>query len=250
MMIREESIISNNIEKASGRVEENKQSEDECVFCDVLIEPKTAFDISVPLDDTEVSLKPALGMLMPGYLLTVTNDHMTSFANMDRGKLAEIDESLTKTERELESIFSSYYRLEHGSDNVTFCGSGGCIDHAHQHLVPADEDVGEYISKQLAWERLDTFEDLTDFKGKPYIYLGRQGVHYVVSEPELPGQWGRRQIGKVREIEHWDWAAYSGDIELALTLKGVQRTPRFQAFKNNPVIDARLSRHASIIETE
>lgn len=186
-------------------------------------------------------------MLIPGYLLTVTNEHMTSLANIDRDKLADIDESLTKAERELEPIFGSYFRLEHGSDNITFCGSGGCIDHAHQHLVPADEDVGEHISKQLAWERLDTFEDLTDFKGKPYIYLGRQGVHYVVSQPELPGQWGRRQITEIREGQKpWDWAVYSGDIELAATLKGIKRAPKFQAFKNSALMDAHLSQYGPI----
>jgi len=55
--------------------------------------------------------------------------------------------------------------VEHGSDNIVGRGSGGCIEHAHIHLIPADDDVGAQVQEELLWQRLDTYEDLSEFKG-------------------------------------------------------------------------------------
>jgi diadenosine tetraphosphate (Ap4A) HIT family hydrolase len=190
-----------------------------CPFCEDVLGPSSLFDKKSPIDEQgEFLFKPALGMMMPGYLLAITRDHKTSFAQLGREKLANIDRHLVEYEHWLSERFGRYFRIESGSDNLKDCGSGGCIEHAHIHVVPADEDVGPYVQEQLPWQKLEAYEDLTDFKGEPYIYLGRLASHYVVPNPRLPSQWVRRQIATVRGLEDWDWAIDPNENNLNITL--------------------------------
>lgn len=199
---------------------------EDCPFCDTEQEPYPEFNMHSPLDgDGEVLLKPAVGMFMPGYLLALTRNHQTSFAQLDRKKLAGIDMHLNQYERWLSERFGKYFRIESGSDNLKDCGSGGCIEHAHIHLIPADEDVGPYIQEQLQWQQLNSYEDLGEYRDEPYIYLGRLAAHYVVQNPNLPSQWARRQVATVRGLDNWDWAVNPGVPQLNTTLDQLQRFP-------------------------
>jgi diadenosine tetraphosphate (Ap4A) HIT family hydrolase len=202
-----------------------------CVFC----EPRElfVFDIGQPLGKGTVILKAARGMLLPGYLLTVTREHITSFAELPSSELAEIDSLFTHVETELGEKFGTYFRFEHGSDNVQQCraGAGACIEHAHQHHIPAP-DAAEYILSQghpdkhkLDWQKLSSFEDIAAFRGAPYMYLGYAGVHYAVADPGVPSQWVRRQVAKVRQLPEWDWYIYNGGRELAETFFALGRYP-------------------------
>jgi hypothetical protein len=137
--------------------------------------------------------------------------------------------------------------VEHGSDEITECGSGGCIIHAHQHLIPADGEVGEHIQGQLPWQPLDKYEDIRGFQGAPYIYLGRAAMgdkaarHYVVPNPQLPGQWVRRQVAHVlgltiretygercfeEDIGDGDWLLHPAPLNLSLTMMLLRVVPR------------------------
>lgn len=198
--------------------------EQDCTFCDVMPDPQSAFDVNQSIDSTGVSIMPTIGMMLPGYLLAVTDAHMTSFAQMNNGELTKVDDALTVIEDELTPLFGGYFRLESGSDNVRLsCGSGGCIDHAHQHLVPAT-DVGAYILDKLPWKQLDAYEELAAYRGRPYIYLGMAGLHNVVAEPGLPGQWMRQQLATVRDLPVWDWALDPGRENLLETFAKVKET--------------------------
>lgn len=192
--------------------------QENCIFCEVLPNPRSAFDVSQPIGNGNVSIMPTLGMLLPGYLLAVSREHITSFAQLSSDRLQEVDGSLANIDTQLSPLFGDYFRCESGSDNVAqFCGSGGCIDHAHQHLVPA-ADVGTHILKALPWEQMDAYEDIAAYRGKPYIYLGKAGLHYIVPEPNLPGQWMRRQLADIRNLRSWDYALDPGLNNLNETL--------------------------------
>jgi hypothetical protein len=198
---------------------------DGCPFCVGFESQYELFDIGQPLGSGNVVLKPALGMMLPGYFLGVTENHLTSFAQLDNDKLAEVDETLAFHEKYLGSKFGQYFRLEHGSDNITDCGSGGCIEHAHQHLIPSPVSA-ELIKDELPWEQLDTYADLADFRGQPYIYLGHLGLHYAVANPSLPSQWVRRKVAEAEGLEEWDWAMYHGVDELMSTFWAIRNFPR------------------------
>ncbi len=220
-----------------------------CQFCDISqgIE-RSLFDRAQDIGNGNFYLTPTVGMMLPGYFLVVTRPHNTSFAQRDRDELAALDHELTKVTDSFGEHFGTYFRLEHGSDNITECGSGGCIDHAHQHLIPANEDVGEYILDQLPWREVKDYGALEEFRGEPYIYLGRSAIqgerarHYVVPNPQLPGQWVRRQIASVlgttvREVygeRHFeetigddaDWAIHPAAGNLSLTMIFLRAVPR------------------------
>jgi len=199
---------------------------DDCPFCDLPENPQSAFDATSLINvEGDIFLKPDLGMLIPGHLLAVTRDHLTSFAQLPRDRLNELDVRLNLYQAGLTERFGSYFRVEHGSDNIDGHGSGACIEHAHTHLIPADEDVGPYIQEQLPWQKLDAYEDLTEFRGAPYIYLGRLATHYVVPDPQLSGQWARRQVAAVRGLEQWDWALAEATNQLQATNEGLRDFP-------------------------
>lgn len=205
---------------------------DSCPLCDLPGKPKSEFDVSTPIDEEgDVVLKPDLGMLMAGHLLAVTKEHLTSFAQLDPERLGVIDRCLGSYEDRLAHQFGRYFRVEHGSDNITTHGSGGCVEHAHIHLIPADEDAGSHIQEQLSWQKLDNYEDLSNFRGVPYIYLGRTAMHYVIPNPRLSGQWIRRQVAAIRGMEQWDWALFDSREELNATFKGIRALslPIFQS---------------------
>ena len=198
----------------------------DCPFCNIAKQHHLPFDANHPINDAgDFFFKPDFGMMMPGHFLAVTKEHFTSFAQLGREKLEEVDRTLDFYEDSLSQIFGSYFRIEHGSDNIRACGSGACIEHAHTHLFPADADVGAYIQEQLPWQKLDSYEDLAEFRGHPYIYLGRLATHGVVADPRLPGQWARRQIAAVRGLEHWDWAVFDSKEALRLTFEGLKKLP-------------------------
>jgi diadenosine tetraphosphate (Ap4A) HIT family hydrolase len=194
----------------------------DCPFCDLSDKPKSPFDVNEQIGEGNISAMPALGMLMPGYLLAVTKEHKTSFSQLGGDELVETDRSLQNYLSYLSNFFGTYVQVEHGSDNISACGSGGCIEHAHQHLIP-DLAVGEHMQKQLPWQQLDRYEDLVDFRGQPYIYLGKLGMHYILSDPQLPGQWTRRQIAEVWGLDSWDWALGQGAINLVVTLAKMKK---------------------------
>lgn len=171
-------------------------------------------------------------MLTPGNVLAVTQEHCTSFAQLGRERLAAVERRITKVAEFLGQRFGQYFRTEHGSDNITNQGSGGCVEHAHQQLFPG-QDVGEYMLRQLQWQRLDKYEDLAGFQGEPYVYLGYLGLHYVCPNPtNMRGQWTRWQVARVRGLSNWDWITCSGepyDTYLRGTLAHLQRLPSIDA---------------------
>lgn len=194
-----------------------------CPFCISSKDSRVPFDEEFPFDEHEdLAIKPDLGMLMPGHLLVITQAHLTSFAQLDRERLSTIDEQLSLYEPALASSFGNYFRIEHGSDNLRAHGSGGCIEHAHIHLIPADEDAGPYIQAQLPWEQLDQYDDLVELRDRPYIYLGRSSMHFVIPDPNLSGQWARRQVAAVRGLEQWDWALFNADDDLRITYEALK----------------------------
>lgn len=191
-----------------------------CPFCNLQISHEPNSQMCLPMDrQGDILLRPDLGMMMPGHFLAITKNHHTSFAQLERNRLSTLDKTLSAHESLLGERFGSYFRVEHGSDNIASVSSGACIDHAHIHLLPADEDVGAYIQEQLPWQEIDSYEDLVDFRGTPYIYLGRLAMHYVVPDPGLRGQWARRQVATVRDMDVWDWAVCESETKLSETFK-------------------------------
>ncbi len=211
---------------SNGEPKEGLSRLTDCELCSTQDSPENIADAYWPINASgDVGFKIDGSPLAAGHILAVTKAHLTSFAQLSPSELTEVDARLTEHEGELAEIFGDYFRLEHGSDNVrSYGGSGGCIDHAHIHLVPAEEDVGPVLQDQLPWQRLDSLKDLAWFRNRPYIYLGRLAAHYVVPEPKLAGQWVRRQTAAIRGIDVWDWALSKNDSKVLETMSRIGET--------------------------
>jgi hypothetical protein len=198
--------------------------QEDCAFCTLPAQPRSPYDETWRLGD-DAYIVPALGTLMTGNILAATARHYTSFAQLGRESLAESNQLLEDVLGRLGDRFGQYFCTEHGSDNLEVAGPGGCMAHAHQQLFP-DTEAGTSIFSQFEWQRLGQYEDLVDFQGRPYIYLGFLGCHYVVDNPpHLISQWTRRQVAQslakrdpLRDPDNWDWLTYDGDQHLAQTL--------------------------------
>lgn len=211
-------------------------TDEDCVFCD---EPEqklaiSAFDLAVPLASGRAALKGALGMMRPGYMLGVTREHVTSFAQLSSADLVAIDASFSSAEDRLRtnlrhSQYDKYIRLEHGSDNVKDCtlGSGACVTHAHQHLIPGTKKtIARMLKENLDWQQLNDYSELSSLRGEPYLYVGSDDKHYAAIDPQVVSQWGRRLIAEEDGHKEWDWGVFTGAINHVQTLVSLGIVPQ------------------------
>lgn len=209
-------------------------SDEPCVFCDPPLNKHEVmpFDFAVPVASGHIAVKVALGMMRPAYLLGVTREHLTSFAQLDPTVLTEVDETFTTIEERTiarlsliertSQRYESYIRLEHGSDNSDSCGlgAGACVTHAHQHLIPATPYTADRMlgHSAIQWQSLESYDALAKLRGEPYLYIGCQGAHYAAVNPGVVSQWGRRIIAEEDGHDNWDWAVGHGVINLVQSL--------------------------------
>jgi len=198
--------------------------DEDCPFCTKIIrgESASAFDLRLAEHRLFV-VTPALGMLVPGYLLLISKDHVPSLARLGPTGLRAIDRWLSRHLPGWATRFGDYFRFEHGM-GAGSC-AGACIAHAHLHLIPAEAAV-DRIEAALPWQRLASYGTLARLGDRAYAYLGSRRGHAVVPQPTLPGQWVRRQTAQALHLDDWDWGAYRGERELAATLS---RRPRGSA---------------------
>jgi diadenosine tetraphosphate (Ap4A) HIT family hydrolase len=193
----------------------------DCDFCGIAERaPELPYDVVQPLKldaGSNLLLKPSRGMLTAGHLLLITEPHLESFAELPQETLPEVEQAIIHCLDYLERRFGDYVVVEHGSR-----GAGGCINHAHTHLVPTAGELEEMMmQEQLPWRRLDSYEEIADFQDQPYLLLSkglgrlasihsvanqRSVGHYIVPNPQLRGQWVQRQIAGQRNLADYDWA--------------------------------------------
>jgi ATP adenylyltransferase len=204
---------------------------DECPYCAGIdlggngVGLKTDFN-TVLCRDVAAVLVPTLGMLAPGYLLAITERHLSNFGHLGRSELEQVESRLADVLRELTPLFGEYLVFEHGTPRVSE-GLGSCITHAHLHLIPTSESSISAVRDALDWQPVGSLADVADFAEQGYAYLQARGESHVVVAPRLPGQWIRRMVALHHGLaDRWDWAVHPGDQNLIdtferLTARGV-----------------------------
>ena len=92
----------------------------DCPFCDLPENPPSPVNVCQAVGDGQTFLTPALGMLAEGNFLWVTREHVTSFTALGRQALEALEIEIQPYEARLSKVFGDYFRIEHGSDNLTF----------------------------------------------------------------------------------------------------------------------------------
>jgi hypothetical protein len=202
----------------------------DCAFClpaiefDMFPDHVIRWPLRGALGD-EVAIKTAVGMLCVGNILTTTTEHYTSFAGLGNylgaGAMRELNIELdTISDYWGERLDDDYFRTEHGSDGGI---KGACIEHAHQQWFPGKK-IGEKILSLLEWRELSSYDEIIEYHGSPYLYLGFLKRHYIIPNPDIRSQWVRMQVARElakndpsRDPNHYDWFTFDGGKYLERT---------------------------------
>lgn len=172
----------------------------------------------------KVVLTPTLGMFVAGYFLIVSQEHINGFSSFTPVSLEELEFYTTKVIRLLSPIFGKYLVFEHGAPRKIKNESyGGCIDHAHFHLIPVNQKTLYEITNALPWKLLNSLSELSGRENSYALFNPEGCAYYFVEEPKLHSQWIRRVVAQSIGVDSlWDWGAYRGEKELDVTLSALK----------------------------
>lgn len=198
----------------------------QCPYCsrielvgDNKIKPKNSDRFDTVIDySNDVVITPTLGMIVPGYLLAISRTHIQMFSEFLPIQLVELQSYILKILATLNPLFGEYIIFEHGPQKIVDGHKlGGCIGHAHLHLIPKTKNLVKQIKSALPWQPLKSFSELHE-KGD-YALFGDANNFYFSSVPNLPPQWIRKQLTLASEAPcDWDWTIDTGIEELEVTL--------------------------------
>ena len=177
-----------------------------------------------------VVITPTRGMIVPGYLLAISRTHIKMFSEFPPSQLVELQSYILKILAALNPLFGEYIFFEHGPQKIVDGHKlGGCIGHAHLHLIPKTKKLVTQIKLALPWQPLKSFSELHE-KGD-YALFGDASNFYFSSVPNLPSQWIRKQLALSSEGNcDWDWTIDAGVEELEATLATLRDVfPRLRA---------------------
>jgi len=219
MYLRAGAPASDILEYATdGVVAQGRSAVTDCAFCGAALESSSSpFDTIIARSQWG-RLVPAVGMMVQGYFLVVTEEHLLSMSQAEPQLISETylwADSLTSR---LEMMFGKYMIVEHGSCSTS--SSGACIDHAHLHLVPLADRVGQRLlsDSTMKWKYVRDVSTIAEQRDAGYVTLRIDGQTWLSNETGIPSQWLRRQLAVALNQEIWDWALAPREATLRQTL--------------------------------
>ena len=166
---------------------------------------------------------PGLGQIEEGYTLIATLDHYIGLGAAPTQLYPELEQVIARVVEAMSSLWRAPLLFEHGaiSDNVHGRG-GGCIVHAHLHVMPTAADIIPDLRRDFEGRRIEDLEELQQQRARGIAYFFVQtnsGERWLFDVPRaVPSQYIRRLVaGKVGRPERADWGAYLGIDELLRT---------------------------------
>ena len=181
---------------------------------EILLESET---FAVILDIAPVS---------PGHMLLVTQGHCSSFGALNRAALQQAEGILPVLSRALYRAYSrSVVIFEHGAADAAHRG-GGCIDHAHLHIVPSDVQLSSSFQGTPA-SALEALEELARFDSQEYLYVKDGDGAKVFAVRELVSQHTRRLMVRAHGQDiPWNWREHLAPDRIDATRARLRETLR------------------------
>lgn len=187
----------------------NGSNEDNNLFIK-LIAPKTNLKSRIMYRTKDFLVMPTIGGFVEGYLLIVSRKHYMCIGQMPKSGIYDLSLQIEMLKKQIEKYYHKKVVLfEHGSNS---CSNkiGGCIAHAHLHMVPCDRQINEYIQKYgLNSHRISSLEDLCAFAEYDVPYLFWEDIDeskYVINDEVIPSQFFRKILASVYGMaDKWDW---------------------------------------------
>lgn len=202
---------------------------DLCPFCNIInkyyLEKVKALNISIYNTILYASdnflVIPALGSLIPGYIMIISRNHINSMAYLSDIEMHELLNIINHIRKIIIDKFHiTPILFEHGSAPGCFDKAANSIDHAHLHLIPISMTNEATIIKHSLASKIQNLQNLTSFKGKPYfLYVNNQQQHYLSHNVILPSQYMRKWIAKeVGRPNEWDWREFQFIENINITI--------------------------------
>ena len=188
-----------------------------CLFCEIIHNNSGKTCDRVLYEDSNFYVVPALGCLVPGYVLIVSKKHVNSMCYLSSNERHALDILIDKVSKLYKSEFGFYPTVfEHGADNNGINKSACCVLHAHMHVIPHEFSLFNEMHDSLNFSRVTSY---LEFYSKCYdrsylLYIHNDKVKYVrVFDDEVsPSQIFRKWVAKDIGIEdQWDWRLYHFD---------------------------------------
>lgn len=169
---------------------------------------------------------PAVGpMGIKGYVLICTKEHFRSIGDIPERWDSELETLVGDTRKVLGMHYSpDIVVFEHGPRIGNYKG-GGCIEHAHLHVVPSTVDLVAFLKgRGLQLEVVDGFGKLREImKRAEFSYLfveTRERAKYVVEvTAPLPSQYLRQVIAVHEGHTNWNWREHPDHETFQRTLE-------------------------------
>ena len=169
-------------------------------------------------------IRPSLGHLVEGYLLVCSKKHLTNLSELPENQMEEL-EKIKKSIRKLiqENYSKKVIFFEHGPIKDGIIGKS-CIDHAHLHAVPFEEDILRELTKNFTLTEIGKLKEIVSQRenNKPYLYYENQEERKFLIEVKfpLPSQYFRQIIAsRTKEPYKWNWKVYPEEERFKETLR-------------------------------
>lgn len=178
---------------------------------------------------------PTIGQIgIEGYVLICSKAHCSGLGDVPPSQDEELEKLLLLTR----SVISSAYEkkvvvFEHGPRTACQAG-GGCVDHAHLHVVPAPMDLMgtllPLLQARLEWGRFFRVERIEGFDRIREVLDGRKTSYLLCEEADrqrylvemnfpIPSQFLRQIIASELGSPEWDWRRFPHHDSFARTLE-------------------------------
>jgi ATP adenylyltransferase len=197
----------------------------EAQLCPFLTPPRNRF----LYETRDFMVFPTLGSFVEGYLLVCPKAHVASVASLGLEALGQLERVTTFVKDVVQSVYGRPIVFEHGMSGCGRIDAGGCIEHAHLHVVPGDIDIGSLL-REYAPAREVAWEELGQWRGRSYL-LGQSHCDrtLICEVPDvLPSQYLRRLVARTLGVlDFWDWRDHLGIKEIESTM--TQLGPAFRS---------------------
>lgn len=163
------------------------------------------------LNDEHFVVVPTLGASHPHHLLVCAHEIRTGLYHMTDVELLRLDEIVMAIERALSRLHPGpFVMFENGTAEG---GRSGCsvVQH-HLHVVPIeyrfDLQMAAHPSNFVIANDLKMLRKTALSLGD-YLLIKQPNRPYAIcSRGGLPSQYMRKIVGRLNEVEKWDWRAF------------------------------------------
>jgi len=180
---------------------------------------------------------PTIGPIgIEGYLLILSKFCFSGMGALPESLYGELESVIETTKRVIKLEYGvAPHLFEHGP-RICDVHGGGCLDHAHLHLIPGEDIMGDLGAEMMLGldqvgmlfgaERTDNFkraaEICHDQRHSYMIVESSYGQRVIINVNfHIPSQYLRRMVADKSNSAMWDWKKWPDHDTVKKTIKSL-----------------------------